>query len=696
MGDTVQPIGLFLSQLPGPMSRWLGVAGKRTSPIIGRPTWRLSCLVAKRRTQWFVDSECVHRLRSLADDSDSHLPWIVARADGVLEDRLPLFSYGEVEYTGPRRWHRDFILEKTAPQRFHGFVPYLDPDVSGDSKHVWEPNRFAWAMWLGIAYQITEDVRYAEKFRHWTLDWLRDNPYPVGINYCSALELAYRNYAWLWSLRLFADYLETEEELLDGLLRAIWVGCQHIEQNLSTYFAPNTHILGEAFGLYAVGAAIPEYRDAARWRATGLRLLEEESHQQMYQDGMHRELSSGYHLYTCDIFLQATLIGRESGFRVSERIETTARRAARRLAELVPQDLILPQFNDCDGGRLMNLVPQPLDAGPSLLAAESAFPDEQFLPRPMSPRGYPLLMTGDVATEQRSPLRRQHTVSPADRDLHRIYDSGLASHRTPDGDYVLLRSSDFGYLDCPHSHDAGLGIIAYLGGTPIFVDSGVGSYTQSEACRNQFRSASGKNTVQINGQGPSQTDGWFSWRKVTDCELVAMRRFRGGFAARGKHSGYSDPPNCHTFIQREVTMLDKGIIGIVDRWDSDTTVAAEARFTLHPGLRVEPARNLLHSATGEQFHFLSCSLNAGEELEILHNEEPYSENYGNVATTRAMSIRHAASARGGMVTFLSRCGAAVKCDHVVEFEGQGDVVRFQLTPNGIELIATSPAGQIIE
>ena len=128
--------------------------------------------------------------------------------------------------------------------------------------------------------ELPEILKYAEKFRRWTFDWFRSNPYPIGINYCSALELAYRNYAWLWSLSFFSDYLSKESDLLDCLLGGIWTASRHVEENLSMYFAPNTHILGEAFGLYAVGAAIPEFSDAPRWRTLGLRLLEAESQKQ--------------------------------------------------------------------------------------------------------------------------------------------------------------------------------------------------------------------------------------------------------------------------------------------------------------------------------------------------------------------------------------------------------------------------------
>jgi len=639
-----------------------------------------------RRNQWFLSPERVEYLRSLADSKQSEVPWIIQRADDVLANRIPLFAYGLVDYGDANRWHQDVILDKTAPRIFHGSVPYLDPAVVGDSKHVWEPNRFAWAIWLGIAYRVTNDERYAEKFRELATDWFESNPYPFGINYCSALELAYRNYAWVWSLSLFSQYLDTQAPLLENLLRGIWTASRHVENNLSTYFAPNTHILGEAFGLFAVGAAIPEFRDSARWRNIGLSLLKTESKKQFYQDGMHRELSGHYHIYATDLLLHTVQISRESSFRIPPEIESTAIRAARRLSEIVPSDLKMPQFNDCDGGRLMSLVPTAPDAGPTLTAANTMFPREPVLVAPQVQRGYPLLMLpfGEKETSREVPNRKSKST-PIDRDLHRIYDSGIASYRTQGGDYVLLRASDFGYHDCPHSHDAGLGIVLHLNNFPIFVDSGVGSYTQSEACRNTFRSATGKNTILVDGKGPSEPDGWFTWKSKTDCELVSMREFADGFTARGKHTGFSDSSGCHTSVHREIIMLEKGIIAIVDRWDSDREIAVESRFTLNPSLVWDPVRKMLQNHSNETFHVMGVSLNAGEEVGILHNEEPFSPDYGIVSKTNAVSIEHPRGNRGGVVTFVSRCGPAKHANRMVKFEGEDFSVQFEVRSSGVEL-----------
>ena len=52
-----------------------------------------------RRNQWFITPERIEFLRSLSDSQDSQIPWVLQRANDVLDDRFPLFSYGIVDYT---------------------------------------------------------------------------------------------------------------------------------------------------------------------------------------------------------------------------------------------------------------------------------------------------------------------------------------------------------------------------------------------------------------------------------------------------------------------------------------------------------------------------------------------------------------------------------------------------------------------
>src|SRR5438105_15478153 len=88
-------------------------------------------------------------------------------------------------------------------------------------------------------------------------------------------------------------------DLLLGLDRQL----SHIEQNLSYYFSPNTHLLGEALALYVCGRSLPLLRCSADREALGRRVLLDEAHRQVSCDGGHCERSTHYHRYTLDFYL---------------------------------------------------------------------------------------------------------------------------------------------------------------------------------------------------------------------------------------------------------------------------------------------------------------------------------------------------------------------------------------------------------
>lgn len=594
-----------------------------------------------RGTRWFMTPERESRLARAWCEPGSGLTRAREAAQIVRDGRMPLFSYAPVAFDETKDWARDPILRRNAPREFYAEIDSLDVESVGDHKLVWEPSRFAFTYWLGLAERFDGDAGFGDRFERLSSSWFDANPYPIGVHYCSALEVAFRAYAWVWGLALFRDRLCSNPRLLAQLIEGIWTACHHVEANLSRYFSPNTHLTGEALGLYACGAALPEFEEASRWRELGGSVLAEEAGRQFYEDGTHRELSSGYHLYSTDFYLQATRISQESGFDLAPEVAACARAASERLAVLTPRDGVLPQWNDCDGGRLLSCGEAALDARPTLACAEAMFPGVTGESRPL--RGYALL----IAPE---PVPTSAPVAFSRAAACRIPDSGIAAHENAFGDYVVFRASGFGYHDCPHSHDAALSVLVYLAGEPIVVDSGTGHYTRDLVLRDRFRSSEGKNVLQIGGIGPSVPDGWFGWRKRTDASLDSFETTASEFCAQGHHRGYT-VQGAPVRVERAIR-LTRGRVEIRDRWRAEAPVAVATSLTLMPGIRVGTGATCLQLPSGAEVR-LSCS--QGDERTPVHSSQariPYSPNYGSVGETVALRFDLGMSASGESVTEL--------------------------------------------
>ncbi|MCX6597299.1 MAG: hypothetical protein NTV70_13135, partial [Acidobacteria bacterium] len=177
-----------------------------------------------------------------APDFSANVP---ALAQEILAHRFPML--GTVIETGPEiRWRRDYLHGLETGTAFFRRIPYLDRDKAGDHKVIWELNRHQHWVVLALAGETAEIERQLTS-------WWEQNPFQRGINWASALEVAFRALSWLQVLSILGERMPKRQQLLDSLYQH----GLHLEYNLSFYFSRNTHLLGEALALAALGELFP-------------------------------------------------------------------------------------------------------------------------------------------------------------------------------------------------------------------------------------------------------------------------------------------------------------------------------------------------------------------------------------------------------------------------------------------------------
>src|SRR5260370_10940058 len=129
-----------------------------------------------------------------------------------------------------------------------------------------------------------------------------------GIKLASSLEVAFRGHAWLQMRPLLEGCDVVPPKFSDSLHRALAVGARHIERYLSTYFSPNTHLLGEGVGLFFIGTLLPNLASSRRWQTVGWEIVLREAVRQVRPDGMHFEQSVYYHVYALDFFMHSRIL----------------------------------------------------------------------------------------------------------------------------------------------------------------------------------------------------------------------------------------------------------------------------------------------------------------------------------------------------------------------------------------------------
>src|SRR5262249_54189598 len=115
----------------------------------------------------------------------------VTQAEDILRHCFPLL--GITLTTGPEvRWRRDYSSGVETPPVYFRRIPYLDSARAGDHKNIWEINRHQHLVLLAQAFLFSERREFLEEIRHQLESWFVQNPFQSGINWTSALEVAFR------------------------------------------------------------------------------------------------------------------------------------------------------------------------------------------------------------------------------------------------------------------------------------------------------------------------------------------------------------------------------------------------------------------------------------------------------------------------------------------------------------------------
>ena len=250
--------------------------------------------------------------------------------------------------TGPEiPWRRDHVSGVETGLGYFRRIPFLDTRRCGDHKVIWEPNRHQHLVLMAQAFRLTHDSKYLDEIRAQMESWFAANPYNRGINWASALEVAFRALSWIWTYHLAGETMIAEFRM--KWLRQLYQHGCYLEHNLSFYFSPNTHLLGEALALHALGLFFAGVPRAAKWELLGARVMRDEMERQVRADGSHVEQSTYYHLYATDMFLWHAILAKPDG-PYMDKLE----KMVDYLHALMGPARVLPLLGDDDGGRLFH------------------------------------------------------------------------------------------------------------------------------------------------------------------------------------------------------------------------------------------------------------------------------------------------------------------------------------------------------
>ena len=490
---------------------------------------------------------------------------VTATADRISEGTFNLLGLRELKLGNPIDWHLEPLSGKRTPLVHWSQLNYLDADVAGDKKITWELNRHQYFLTLGRAYWLTGDERYARVFVAHITSWIDQNPPKLGINWASSLEIAFRSISWLWALQFFAESPSLSDDVVLRIVKFLYLNASHLETYLSTYFSPNTHLTGEALGLFYIGLLLPEFSDAARWRDLGLEILESQLSRHVQPDGVYFEQSSYYHRYTADFYIHLAILLRRNDMTPPRELHRKLELLLDHLMYLTRPDGTTPFYGDDDGGRLVMLDDRPANDFRSVLSTGAVLfdrPDYKFVAGELAEETLWLLgaegvRSFDEITAQQ-PLKE--SIAFPNGGYYIMRDGW-----SPAANYLLFDCGPHGWANCGHAHADALAIEVAANGKTVLVDPGTFTYTGGKELRDWFRGSTAHNTVTVDCQSSSIPADTFSWKTKTACERTAWIEHERFTYVSGRHNGYEQlaKPGTHTrsilFLKNDYWLLQERV-----------------------------------------------------------------------------------------------------------------------------------------
>ncbi|HUS09700.1 MAG TPA: alginate lyase family protein [Pyrinomonadaceae bacterium] len=463
----------------------------------------------------------------------------IERAERIAEGRFDLLGLRGLSFGSPIDWQLEPIASKRVPVIHWSKLDYLDAEIAGDKKVIWEFNRHQYFITLGQAYWLTSDERYAKTFFSHLESWMQQNPPKLGINWASSLEIAFRSISWLWAFYFFKDSPSLNPRTFMRALKFLYLNARHLETYLSTYFSPNTHLTGEALGLFYLGTLLPEFNEAGRWKDKGREILLTQLDQHVRPDGVYFEQSSYYHRYTTDFYLHLLILSGCNHETLPAKVEDKLKALLDHLMYITRPDGTTPFFGDDDGGRLLTLDEQPNNDFRAALATGAALfgrADYKFVAAEVAQET--LWLLGSPGLEKFDLLQKKE---PAKQSVA-FKDSGYYVMRdgwTSNANYLLFDAGPHGALSCGHAHADALSFELAPGGRTLLVDPGTYTYTGSKEMRDWFRSSPAHNTLTLDGESSSLPAGPFSWKSVAESRAEKWISCEPFDYVEAKHNGYA-------------------------------------------------------------------------------------------------------------------------------------------------------------
>ncbi len=622
---------------------------------------------------------------------------IISQAEKIVNGKFDLLGYENLDFGAKIDWHYEPLSGKRSPRKHWKQFDELDADETGDKKIIWELNRHQHFFTLGAAFRLTGDECYAETFAAHLDGWMEQNAPGNGVNWVSSLEVSFRVISWIWAVNLFKESAHLTPELFHKILKFIFSHGRHLEKYLSTYFSPNTHLTGEALGLYYLGTQFPFFKAAKKWRETGEGLLYAELDRQITADGVYFEQSTWYQRYTVDFYTHFFIL-QTLNDAADKDLQAKLKEKLQALTDFLMfvtrPDGTTPLIGDDDGGRSLPLSNRRSTDFRAVLATGAALfgrGDYKFVAGDLAQETFWLVGANGAEAYRKLAAHEPHEASKAfENGGYFVMRDGWADT----DNYLLIDGGAVGALSGGHGHADALSINLAIGGKTVLTDAGTYSYHESNAARDYFRVSETHNTLTLDDQSQSEPNRKFSWKSKANTVVgkwISQPRFD---FFEGSHDGYErlSSPATHT---RSILSLNNDYQIMRDFVRTGGEHECQLNFHFTPDS--DPSVEAVQKGAAKVYETASglCLATFGDNGAWRRKNGAISELYG--AKNAAPHLQFVAGGIGSQefFTFLLPVAVGENAPEIVETEiggGRAFVINFR---GYQDLLVFADGGQVV-
>ena len=546
---------------------------------------------------------------------------VIAQASAVLKNEYNIMRK-EYKFSIKVDWFyslfRNFIWPLKRSSEINWFVNNKE-DI--DIKFALRLNYHQEFITLGLAYYLTNEEKYTNKFLNLILDWIKKNPPNWGINWIDSLEISHRIVCWIFALSFFikSDLIRTNQ--IKMIARSLFLQVYFVNVNFNKH--RYNHTIGESFAIFLFSKIFQSVKLINTFYKKYKKILLDQIKRQTQTDGVNIEQTSNYHRLVLEIFSLLYIIDKEAIFSSNLRL---IEKMFEFWQYLIKPDCSIPLIGDSDDSHFIPLILfsseekaniELLNLG-AILFNRSDFKIKERLGKVLI-----LLLLGT----QKYKEYQKMIFTPSKEKIKYFEKSGYfigKSNWTDKANYLFFDMGHFGPYTSNHDHSDISNIIFSFKGKPILIDSGTYMYNIKDIKRNIFRSSKAHNILSINGKNQATILKKWNWENIPEIKrkVVKYDRF---FKIFIEHNGYEG------FLSRRQLKVNQNNLSILEIVETITPVKLineeiniSIYFHFPLELKIDLFDNYAIIDSNLKLELLSNNLS----IDISKNNYPYSPYYG--------------------------------------------------------------------